>query len=1098
VAQEDLSIRFKVNVDAGNAISEAEKTADAFRDVAKAGGEVALAEKSVAAAEYAQQQRAFQKQNQAIASTPDIADVVKEAAIGRAPAQSDKPTPDIADVVKEAAIGRAPAQSDKPTPDIADGVRALEDALSSIESAKQRSMDRGDLSSARKYEQLYVSTNRQYRSEMGDYENESTNFEKITAERDVAEQERKIADTAESKASDEKSLKDKEYNDATDALKAAREEAKRTDKIAAEEAAKAKNDALAALQAAKEESALAEKIAKEEATKDPDSEAARNAAVMFQSAKERETQAEQAAKNPDSEGVKNAAKVAKTAEKNATQAEQAAEKASLAAAAAEEKYTMAKQKAAKAAQDAEAKQAALEKAAEQRRSGAAEHALRLGNIAADAHAGKKAIGVKAQEEEDETHKDQLTRTIHGISKVISRGSGYIGQVGSGNIAGAALGAAGDATGLLSLVKGLGPVGVAATAFVGLAAVGNKLSEQWEKVMQPSMALTASLGELSDDAHRNSLAFRDVFARATDSSVLHGYTHEEGLALANQMAKLGVGGTSDVISAEEQVFRWQRETDADRGTLAQAVGMAGRYRGGENVLGYVAGGLKESGMYSGQYQEYLSATLRIFEEGLSRGVVKGFDQITRTQNMLAQIGTTWQGEQGAEKYQRMEDAVTRASDLQSEYDTIIYMAAQSLMKQGKEEGDSKSYVDVAKVLDKGLTTELLDATLKIMSRNAGGDSQTTILQIMKGFGLSATSAEEVYKFWQKGEMTQAKERIEGAKSGGAESHEMTLLNSINDIKTDVALLGSNFTDHKAGVLAGIAKITGLLGGDTEKELAAHDAGAAIMTVGGAAQKWASEVISAAFQKDKLGSGGYADNVVAITNALTDVGPAIQNKIAHDPRLNASLFRGLDEPNDEAVAIFKQRLSEIKAPVNVFSRDVGIMGFGQEWNTAATRTNNTASQQYAASVWDRYGSLSEYKKSQEYKDMQEALDNRKRGGLTEAEIKEAADIAIWNYQERLQGKLDLIGEHYGGNLGMYAKPSDEGFGTLQDMLKAASELPGVSESIITKVDEAFRGATATSSSSGAVIDSGEIRSLITAIYALIPALKENAEFDVEVRP
>ncbi|MDR2417522.1 MAG: hypothetical protein LBD79_00525 [Treponema sp.] len=57
--------------------------AAAFRDTAKAGGEVALAEKFVAVQEYAQQQRTFQKQNQAIASAPDTGRVAQEVAIGQ-------------------------------------------------------------------------------------------------------------------------------------------------------------------------------------------------------------------------------------------------------------------------------------------------------------------------------------------------------------------------------------------------------------------------------------------------------------------------------------------------------------------------------------------------------------------------------------------------------------------------------------------------------------------------------------------------------------------------------------------------------------------------------------------------------------------------------------------------------------------------------------------------------------------------------------------------------------------------------------------------------------------------------------------------------
>jgi hypothetical protein len=235
-------------------------------------------------------------------------------------------------------------------------------------------------------------------------------------------------------------------------------------------------------------------------------------------------------------------------------------------------------------------------------------------------------------------------------------------------------------------------------------------------------------------------------------------------------------------------------------------MSNRYSGGEDVLGYAYGGLKESGMQSGQYQEYLNATLRIFEEGLSRGVVKGFSEITRTQNMLAQIGVTWQGEQGAEKYQRMEDAVTGASDLQGDYDVILYKAAQSLMERGDEEGDSGNYIDVAKVLDKGLTTDLLSMALGTMSQNAGGDSQSTILQIMKGFNLSATSAEEVYDHWKSGDMDKAKARVEGTKSDGAKSLEVSLLGHVESIKADIAKFGAEFTPYKADVLAGIDRIS----------------------------------------------------------------------------------------------------------------------------------------------------------------------------------------------------------------------------------------------------------------------------------------------------
>jgi hypothetical protein len=420
-----------------------------------------------------------------------------------------------------------------------------------------------------------------------------------------------------------------------------------------------------------------------------------------------------------------------------------------------------------------------------------------------------------------------------------------------------------------------------------------------------------------------------------------------------------------------------------------------------------------------------------------------------------------------------------------------------MEQGKEKGDSKSYVDVAKALDKGLTAPLLDAALKIMSQNAGGDSQSTILQIMKGFGLSATSAEEVYKYWGSGDISKAQARIEGTTSNGAESVEKDLLSTIESIKADVSLIGSEITPLKNGVLSGLGDIAALLGGDTKKEIAAHDVGVGLEVIGGLGQQRKHEAMAAALQSDTLGSGGHADNVVAIANMLADADPAVQSKIDQDPRWKRYLFRDLDTPEDytgESVDRFRRELGEITAPKSVDPRSVGLMGFGQEWNDAATRTDNAASQQYAASVWDRYDSLSEYKKSDEYDDMRRELDKRKGGGFTEEEIEAAAAIVMRGYKDRVQTGMGQI-EYYGRNLGTYADPYDKEFGALQTVLKAASELPGVSESIIKKVNESIEGATSTGSSSGAVIDAGEIRGLIAAIYALIPALKENAELTIE---
>ncbi|MDR2080186.1 MAG: hypothetical protein LBP74_10755, partial [Treponema sp.] len=409
--------------------------------------------------------------------------------------------------------------------------------------------------------------------------------------------------------------------------------------------------------------------------------------------------------------------------------------------------------------------------------------------------------------EKQFNQNQQMRTLRTLTRFLNA-QNVIGSAGAGNVAGAALGAAGGVGDFVSqLPKGALIGGAVIGGVVALGAAANKLSEQWEKMMEPSMGLAAAMGRLGDDADKNHATFQEVFAQAADRRVLHGYKLEEGIALANQLSKSGMAA-DNVIGGEEQVFRYQRMTDADRGTLAQAVGYAGRYRNNENVLGYAFGGTKASGMERGQYQEYLNATLRIFEEGLSKGVVKGFAEITRTQNMLAMIGDTWKGERGVEKYERMNDSVAGAYNLRSDYDVILYNAARNL------NGGKGDYIETAKILDRGLTPELLGEYHKILEESiTGGDDKSGIMQYMRTFKLNATAAEEVYNFVKDEKWKEAVEKIEEPDSKAVDNTpEGILLSATESIRADIANIGAWFTSPKADIVDAISRLTGFMAGD----------------------------------------------------------------------------------------------------------------------------------------------------------------------------------------------------------------------------------------------------------------------------------------------
>jgi hypothetical protein len=503
------------------------------------------------------------------------------------------------------------------------------------------------------------------------------------------------------------------------------------------------------------------------------------------------------------------------------------------------------------------------------------------------------------EQRKKIKESQQLRLMRNLSR-FTNAQNVIGSAGAGNVAGAALGVAGGIGDLIaSLPKGALIGGAVIGGLTALAAGANKLSEQWEKMMQPSMGLAASLGRLTDDAGKNHAVFQEVFAQATDRRVLHGYKMEEGIALASQLSKSGME-SDNVIGGEEQVFRYQRFTDADRGSLAQAVGYAGRYRNNENVLGYAFGGAKESGMQQGQYQEYLNATLRIFEGGLSRGVVKGFAEITRTQNMLAMIGDTWKGEQGAEKYERMNSAVTGAYNLQSDYDVILYNAARNL------NGGKGDYIETAKTLDQGLTPDLLGEYHKILEGSiTGGDDKSGIMQYMKTFNLNATAAEEIYNFAKEGKWKEATEKIEEPDSRAVdETPEGRLLSVTEGIRSDIAKIGSNILDSKAGIVNAISLLTGAMAGNKIFESYAKNNAGTLESLGlsGEEKNRVNRLFGQAYSKDNQPDldnnlkGDWGENAGKMQDMYANLPIGAKYQIANNSRLQKTLFSNIKRVED----------------------------------------------------------------------------------------------------------------------------------------------------------------------------------------------------------
>lgn len=444
---------------------------------------------------------------------------------------------------------------------------------------------------------------------------------------------------------------------------------------------------------------------------------------------------------------------------------------------------------------------------------------------------KKYAGVP--DEDEEPAKPTSLKIIENATKIIGRAPSYIGAMGSGNAAGATLGMASDAAvGAKAIGAGAGlgagamtALGVGA-AFIGLGYAANKLSEQWEKMAPQSMRLTAVLGGLTSDYKTNSDAFLRNFNMAGQAASKFGFTLEEGMSTAEELAKRGAKGL-DVYGSASRVFQYERGTGADRALLIQAEGFAKRYGLGNNTLGYALGGTKAQGLETAQFQEYLNASLRIFEEGLSRGVIKGFGEITRTQNFIALLGNgspLWKGEQGLQRYQAMNQAFTSTS-FQSEYDVIRYQATRAVMDEAAKRGfkDDKDgawsaykkygnpqtdgYLSVQRAREGGITPEIFTETMKLLKSQVAGGSYSNLTEaVVKSFNVNYTAAADIIKAYGAGAYKSAVTTIQAPDS--AASPEMKLQTTLEDIKRELANAGASVLPGKAGVMS---VLNGILNG-----------------------------------------------------------------------------------------------------------------------------------------------------------------------------------------------------------------------------------------------------------------------------------------------
>ena len=408
----------------------------------------------------------------------------------------------------------------------------------------------------------------------------------------------------------------------------------------------------------------------------------------------------------------------------------------------------------------------------------------------------------------ETTRTPVTRTPETILSRTGNIATQLGRTGDVTEAGAGL------TGMIGgMIKDLGPMGSILAGISVTALALNALSKQYEQLIPSIMGTTAALGELKGSSKETGKSFDETRTKVGKVADEYGYSLQTGLATTKQMAEISGVGRGRALGALGNVETYARGFGVRPEELATYRATAMRYEGPQgwgNVLGIAAGGLQQSGMGPGQYKEFLNATLEIFKEGLSKGIVQGFNDINVAQVWISQLGKAFQGQNGIALYNKMQGATEGGTRLSTESDVIMYRAAKRAMEEMPEipkaflgVGNPSNPIDVFKFLEKGAATTPLvfEQVRKMVEQITNGNIDAETRMLHNIYPVNWTTAEKLLNMKPE---TAIKE-IEAQK---AESPEMNLLSTQQRIKNEIIGVGKDVSVVKGASNESALRLLGI--------------------------------------------------------------------------------------------------------------------------------------------------------------------------------------------------------------------------------------------------------------------------------------------------
>ena len=275
---------------------------------------------------------------------------------------------------------------------------------------------------------------------------------------------------------------------------------------------------------------------------------------------------------------------------------------------------------------------------------------------------------------------------------------------------------------------------------------------------------ATYGTNFNDERENQKLGDEYRGKLTSYNRGTGLTNNEFIDIATSFGRYGVNDLDKSAEMARLSAIYANRTNGDVQQYADYIGKLERYGGdGITSINNAFAASKAAGLSENQFGEFLSGLERVFENGISKGFTKSTKEVTETYLLLSKLsdGHDMFTEKGMERYIKMSDSLSNATNLNSVSSFLAYNVVDNLIKK---EGPKKllgnnelnyikdsgaTWLNTMALLEKGdLNSDFLLGLRKEIQDTYGNDTASKVLTYKELFGLNYEGAIQMFNLQER--------------------------------------------------------------------------------------------------------------------------------------------------------------------------------------------------------------------------------------------------------------------------------------------------------------------------------------------------------------